>query len=49
MGYLQSYRTPGGQRRFSVEHIEQFVRSLQQTSFAVREQHHDSHLQRATG
>jgi len=49
MGYLQSYRTPGGQRRFSVEHIEQFVRSLQQTSFVVREQHEDSHLQRATG
>lgn len=32
MGYLQSYRTPGGQRRFSVEHIEQFLRSLQQQS-----------------
>jgi excisionase family DNA binding protein len=49
MGYLQSYRTPGGQRRFSVEHIEQFVRSLQQTSFVVREQHDDSLLYRATG
>jgi excisionase family DNA binding protein len=49
MGYLQSYRTPGGQRRFSVEHIEQFVRSLQQTSFVLREQQNDSLLQRATG
>lgn len=50
MGYLQSYRTPGGQRRFSVEHIEQFVRSLQQTSFSVREQQHqDTLLHRATG
>lgn len=36
MGYLQSYRTPGGQRRFSAEHIEQFVRSLQQNGAAVR-------------
>jgi excisionase family DNA binding protein len=46
MGYLQSYRTPGGQRRFSVEHIEQFVRSLQQQSFVVREQHDQPLLQR---
>lgn len=38
MGYLQSYRTPGGQRRFSVEHIEQFVRSLQQSGTVAREQ-----------
>ena len=30
MGYLDSYRTPGGQRRFSHEQIEQFVGSLQQ-------------------
>ncbi|HEY2162214.1 MAG TPA: helix-turn-helix domain-containing protein [Solirubrobacteraceae bacterium] len=29
LGYLESYRTPGGQRRFSREQIEQFVRSLQ--------------------
>lgn len=49
MGYLQSYRTPGGQRRFSVEHIEQFVRSLQQNSFAVQQNREDSFLQRATG
>jgi excisionase family DNA binding protein len=48
MGYLQSYRTPGGQRRFSVEHIELFVRSLQQSS-VVREQRDDEFLHRATG
>jgi excisionase family DNA binding protein len=29
MGYLQSYRTPGGQRRFSAEQIEQFLAKLQ--------------------
>jgi len=30
MGYLQSYRTPGGQRRFSQEQIDKFVGSLEQ-------------------
>jgi hypothetical protein len=30
MGYLESYRTPGGQRRFNREHIDQFVESLAQ-------------------
>jgi excisionase family DNA binding protein len=36
MGYLKSYRTPGGQRRFSQEQIDQFVGSLaQQTSDPV--------------
>lgn len=29
LGYLQSYRTPGGQRRFSREQIEAFVASLE--------------------
>ena len=29
MGYLESYRTPGGQRRFSREQIDQFIGSLQ--------------------
>jgi excisionase family DNA binding protein len=29
MGYLESYRTPGGQRRFSQEQIDKFVNSLQ--------------------
>ncbi|ADB54251.1 hypothetical protein Cwoe_5851 [Conexibacter woesei DSM 14684] len=49
MGYLQSYRTPGGQRRFSVEHIEQFVRSLQQTGVAARDERGQTGEQRATG
>lgn len=48
MGYLQSYRTPGGQRRFSVEHIELFVRSLQQSSVA-REQRDERFAHSATG
>jgi excisionase family DNA binding protein len=29
MGYLESYRTPGGQRRFSREQIDEFIVSLQ--------------------
>jgi excisionase family DNA binding protein len=32
MGYLESYRTPGGQRRFSREQIQQFIDSLQRDS-----------------
>jgi excisionase family DNA binding protein len=32
MGYLQSYRTPGGQRRFSADQIEQFLAKLQRGS-----------------
>jgi excisionase family DNA binding protein len=32
MGYLQSYRTPGGQRRFSQDQINQFLGSLEQTN-----------------
>jgi len=32
MGYLQAYRTPGGQRRFSSEQIDAFVRSLEPRS-----------------
>jgi excisionase family DNA binding protein len=32
MGYLESYRTPGGQRRFSRDHIERFIGSLEQGS-----------------
>ena len=31
MGYLDSYRTPGGQRRFSRAQIEEFVSSLRQS------------------
>ena len=29
MGYLSSYRTPGGQRRFSVDQLDLFIDSLQ--------------------
>jgi len=35
MGYLQSYRTPGGQRRFSAEQIEQFLASLEHGGYRV--------------
>jgi excisionase family DNA binding protein len=28
-GHLVGYRTPGGQRRFSIEQIEKFLESLQ--------------------
>ncbi len=35
MGYLRAYRTPGGQRRFSSDQIENFVRSLEQRSRSV--------------
>jgi excisionase family DNA binding protein len=34
MGYLESYRTPGGQRRFSSEQIEHFLSSLQDAGAA---------------
>jgi excisionase family DNA binding protein len=33
LGYLQSYRTPGGQRRFSQDQIDRFVGSLQSGSY----------------
>ncbi len=36
MGYLQSYRTPGGQRRFSRDQIEQFLKSLQEPGQSPR-------------
>ncbi len=29
-GYLRGYRTPGGQRRFTVEQLDEFLRSLEQ-------------------
>ena len=41
MGYLESYRTPGGQRRFSVEQIEQFLETLQQRRSATRQPHQE--------
>jgi len=30
LGHLKAYRTPGGQRRFSREQIDEFVLSLEQ-------------------
>lgn len=30
MGYLRAYRTPGGQRRFSPQQVDEFVASLEQ-------------------
>jgi excisionase family DNA binding protein len=36
MGYLESYRTPGGQRRFSSEQIETFLKSLQDPASSPR-------------
>jgi excisionase family DNA binding protein len=44
MGYLESYRTPGGQRRFSVDQIEQFLETLQQRRSG--QQHQSQHDQR---
>jgi hypothetical protein len=29
MGYLRGYRTPGGQRRFPVQELDEFVTSLE--------------------
>ena len=29
MGYLKGYRTPGGQRRFSVDQLDDFIASLE--------------------
>src|SRR3954447_25415969 len=29
LGYLRGYRTPGGQRRFSIEQLDEFIDSLQ--------------------
>jgi excisionase family DNA binding protein len=37
MGYLESYRTPGGQRRFSREQIDQFIDSLERQSREFRD------------
>ena len=30
MGYLRAYRTPGGQRRFSPDQLDEFIASLEQ-------------------
>ncbi len=31
-GHLRGYRTPGGQRRFTVEQLDEFLASLEQDS-----------------
>ena len=31
-GHLRGYRTPGGQRRFTVEQLDEFLGSLEQDS-----------------
>jgi excisionase family DNA binding protein len=31
LGHLVGYRTPGGQRRFSIEQLDAFMASLEQT------------------
>ena len=31
-GHLRGYRTPGGQRRFTVEQLDEFLSSLEQGS-----------------
>ena len=33
-GHLRGYRTPGGQRRFTVEQLNEFLASLEQSSSA---------------
>jgi len=38
MGYLASYRTPGGQRRFSAGQIDEFIESLQRGDIRTRDQ-----------
>jgi excisionase family DNA binding protein len=42
MGYLKSYRTPGGQRRFSQDQIEEFLSSLQGGRFRPEESQRES-------
>jgi hypothetical protein len=32
MGYLRGYRTPGGQRRFPVQELDEFVVSLESSN-----------------
>jgi excisionase family DNA binding protein len=49
MGYLESYRTPGGQRRFSVQQIEQFLETLQQRRSGQPQQPQHQHQERLVG
>ena len=36
MGYLRGYRTPGGQRRFPVQELDEFVTSLEERTSGGR-------------
>jgi hypothetical protein len=36
MGYLRGYRTPGGQRRFPVGELDEFVSSLEERTSGSR-------------
>jgi excisionase family DNA binding protein len=38
-GYLNGYRTPGGQRRFSREQLDGFVASLESTDKTSKHNH----------
>ncbi len=42
MGYLRAYRTPGGQRRFSPQQVDEFVASLEQGT--IQQHEHDSEI-----
>jgi excisionase family DNA binding protein len=46
MGYLRAYRTPGGQRRFSPQQVDEFVASLEQGHI---QHEHDSDVRSMTG
>jgi excisionase family DNA binding protein len=49
LGYLRVYRTPGGQRRFSVEQLDEFIESLESGATprqAPRDDEHDEHDER---
>jgi hypothetical protein len=35
MGYLRGYRTPGGQRRFPVQELDEFVSSLEERTSGI--------------
>jgi len=49
MGYLKSYRTPGGQRRFSQEQIDRFVGSLEHGSRDAELERRAADLERQAG
>ena len=46
MGYLRAYRTPGGQRRFSPQQVDEFVASLEQGTI---QHEHESDVRSMTG